>query len=44
MDSLDWASNALPLKPGRVFSTYMAQSKEQFWEFLKKFHDIWKNT
>ena len=27
VDSLDWASYALPLKPGRVFSTYLAQSK-----------------
>ena len=31
MDSLDWASYALPWKPGRVFSTYLAQSK---WEAI----------
>ena len=27
VDSLDWASYALPLQPGRAFSTYLAQSK-----------------
>ena len=34
MNFLDWASCATPLKPGRKFSTYLAQSKLLFGKIL----------
>ena len=33
--SLDWARYATPFKPGRKFSTYLAQSKLHSGEFIK---------
>ena len=38
--NLDWTSCAIPLKPGREFSTYLVQSKlhfEEFYEFYQEF-------
>ena len=31
--NLDWTSYAIPLKPGREFSTYLVQSKLHYEEF-----------
>ena len=41
--SLDWARYATPFKPGRKFSTYLAQSKLLFGEFIQNFHQILLN-
>ena len=43
LNFLDWASCATPLKPGRKFSTYLAQSKLLFGEFIQNFHQILLN-
>ena len=40
LNFLDWASCATPLKPGRKFSTYLAQSKLHFGEFIQNFHEF----
>ena len=40
LNFLDWASCATPLKPGRKFSTYLAQSKIHFGEFIQNFHEF----
>ena len=38
--SLDWARYATPFKPGRKFSTYLAQSKLHPGEFIKYLHQL----
>ena len=38
--SLDWARYATPFKPGRKFSTYLAQSKLHPGEFIKSLHQL----
>ena len=40
LNFLDWASCATPLKPGRKFSTYLAQSKLHPGEFIKYLHQL----
>ena len=40
LNFLDWASCATPLKPGRKFSTYLAQSKLHFGYFIQNFHEF----